>query len=105
SPRESFHRFRDPLVALAKSLHRSRSAGSQDGAAELVDSQLVRSIDELPIGLGPVAPAVMIQVRMRIDNLAQARQAGPKVLAGLDLRRGNETRNSQGCWRMEKRAT
>ena len=89
--RESLHRLAHPSVAFAEALSRGRPSGCQDRAAELVDAQLVGCLDELPIGLGPVRTAVMVQVRVGIDDLAQ-RQARPPTCscqAGPPLRRRN----------------
>ena len=59
----------------------------------------------LPIGLGPVRTAMMVQMGMRIDDLAQARHVRPEILARLNLACMNQTRDGQGRRCLEKRAT
>jgi len=83
---EPSHPIGHPLVALPKTVGGCRSARREDRASQLVDSQLVRRLNELAVVRLPCRAASMIQVRMTVYDLAfakrVARLAGYRLLAG-----------------------
>jgi len=67
-----------PLVALAKAVRCRGAFRRQCGAPHLVDAQLVRRIDQLPIVVAPGGDGVVVQVAMRIDRLEVGGRRAPQ---------------------------
>ena len=80
-------RLSHPLVAVPKALGSCRPA-SQDGATQLVDSQLVGSLDEAAVVDLPGLAAMVIQMRVAVDNrglaVGRSKTVGPTNAVAAD---------------------
>ncbi len=91
--REAANGFGQVTVAIAKALHSRGPLRRQNRAAELVDAQLVRRVNQLAVVFAPVRVAVMMKVGVGINNLhalhsrIRGRAETPKKCSPVHCRR------------------
>src|SRR5262249_27553243 len=57
-----------PPVAVAEALGRGRPPRGEDRAAEQIDPEPVAGLDQFPVVVRPGRPAVVMQVRVAVDD-------------------------------------